>query len=105
MSNDYGSEIHVENIHIILFNVEEPGIIQGPLRERETVLRFSESSSSFTIQTARDTHMHTCKYPLPSVSVSEKVWSSGSMQRAALSLSLALYADEVTPRTWHKDVP
>ena len=66
--------VAVKNIHIILYNVEEPGIIQDPLRERETALRFRAKGTSAS------------KYPLPSVSVSEKVWSSGSMRRAALSL-------------------
>ena len=31
--------------------------------------------------------------------------SSGSERRAAFSLSLALYADEVTPRAWREEAP
>ena len=54
----------VKNIHIILYNVEEPGIIQGPLRERETALRFRAKGTSARVQVPlqyrqRATHMCT----------------------------------------------
>ena len=88
----YSSNI-VENIHVILYSAQVPCErnlrVQVPMRELE-------------IQTVSDT----CKFPLPSLYVTKKVRrATVSAALLSLSLSLALYAERATTRTWRGEAP